>query len=113
MYLGKPFLIMYIGPALASPLGPISLYITDRVHVKNLVAMPKIAVTHIQNMAPGPPICIATATPAILPKPIVPDKAAVRALKWLTSPLSDSFECLPAKTEKACGRYKNGLNRDE
>ena len=31
----------------------------------------------IQIMAPGPPIDIATATPAILPKPMVPDIAAV------------------------------------
>jgi len=30
-------------------------------------------------VAPGPPIAIATATPAIFPKPTVADKAAVKA----------------------------------
>ena len=56
MYLGKPFLMMYIVPALGLPSEPVSLYNTDSVAVKNFVAMPKTAVTHIQKIAPGPPI---------------------------------------------------------
>ena len=31
--------------------------------------MPRLATTHIQNTAPGPPRVIATATPAMLPVP--------------------------------------------
>ncbi len=37
--------------------------------------MPNTAQTHIQKMAPGPPRVMATATPAILPMPIVPAMA--------------------------------------
>ena len=52
---------------------------TDKVQVKNLVAIPTIAVSHIQKIAPGPANLIAMATPAMLPKPMVPDKAVVKA----------------------------------
>ena len=41
--------------------------------------MPKSAPAKIQNAAPGPPIEIEIATPAILPIPIVPDKAVANA----------------------------------
>ena len=34
---------------------------------------------HIQNIAPGPPIEIATATPAIFPIPTVAERAVVKA----------------------------------
>ena len=47
--------------------------------MKNFVAIPIIAVTHIQKIDPGPAIEIARATPAMLPNPIVPDNDAVRA----------------------------------
>ena len=50
------------------------------------VAIPKKAKTHIQKIAPGPPIAIAVATPTILPVPIVADIAKQRALKLLISP---------------------------
>ena len=40
----------------------------------------------IQKVAPGPPNVIANATPAILPRPTVPETAVVKAWKWLTSP---------------------------
>ncbi len=52
-----------------------------RVHSVNLVAMPKKAVTHIQNRAPGPPSEMAVATPAMLPVPTVADNAVARAWK--------------------------------
>ena len=34
---------------------PLCFDITDKVAVKNLVAIPNTAVTHIQKIAPGPP----------------------------------------------------------
>ena len=52
--------------------------------------MPKNPAKIIQTVAPGPPIAIATATPAILPKPTVADKAAVNAWKCVTSPTTPS-----------------------
>ena len=45
----------------------------------NLLVIPKNAVIHIQKIAPGPPTKIATATPAILPMPMVPASALDRA----------------------------------
>src|SRR6056300_1085782 len=112
MYFGKPFFMTYIGPAFVCPSAPTSRYITDKVQVKNLVAMPNIAVIHIQNIAPGPPIWMATATPAIFPSPMVPESDAVRALKLLTSPSSLSDLYLPLSTSKACGKYLNGVSCD-
>ena len=50
-----------------------------------------IAVTHIQNIEPGPANEIARATPAMFPNPIVPDKDVVSAWKGLTSPSSLFF----------------------
>jgi hypothetical protein len=41
--------------------------------------MPKKAVIHIQNSAPGPPRRMASATPAMLPIPTVADSAVVKA----------------------------------
>jgi hypothetical protein len=52
---------------------------TASVQVKNLVAMPRIALIHIQKIAPAPPTVTATATPAMLPIPIVPASAALSA----------------------------------
>ena len=46
-----------------------------------LSAMPKNAVTHIQNRAPGPPQWMAIATPAMLPMPTVADSAVDSAWK--------------------------------
>ena len=43
--------------------------------------MPKKAVSHIQNSAPGPPMRMAMATPAMLPMPTVADSAVVNAWK--------------------------------
>ena len=53
----------------------------DKVDVKNFVDIPIIPLIHIQKIEPGPPILIATATPAIFPIPTVADKAVERALK--------------------------------
>ena len=43
-------------------------YFTPSVHSVNFDAMPSRPATIIQNVAPGPPIPMATATPAMLPK---------------------------------------------
>ncbi len=51
-----------------------------------LVAIPKRPVTHIQNIAPGPPAAMAVATPAILPVPTVAASAVIRAWKCEMSP---------------------------
>ena len=51
-----------------------------------LVAIPKMAVIHIQNTAPGPPVTTAVATPAMLPVPMVADRAVIKAAKWEISP---------------------------
>ncbi len=48
--------------------------------------MPKIAINHIQKIAPGPPIAIAVATPAMFPVPIVADRDVIKAWKGLISP---------------------------
>ena len=68
-----------MGPPKISPSLVFSRYITDKVQVKNFVAIPMIAVTHIQKIEPGPATEIASATPAILPNPIVPDSDVVSA----------------------------------
>ena len=47
--------------------------------MKNFVAIPIIAVTHIQKIDPGPAIEIARATPAMFPNPIVPEREVVSA----------------------------------
>ena len=48
--------------------------------------MPTKAIIHIQNSAPGPPMAIAVATPAILPVPIVAESDVIKALKPVISP---------------------------
>ena len=77
------------------------MYIIVNVPSKNFVAIPTTALTHIQKIAPGPPIVMATATPEILPIPTVAAIALVSASKELICPgaslsedLSD-FNALP------------------
>jgi len=41
--------------------------------------MPKMALIHIQNGAPGPPVAMAAATPAMLPLPTVAASAVISA----------------------------------
>ena len=67
------------GPPETVPSGRISRYLTPRVHSANLVAMPNRPARIIQNVAPGPPMVTAAPTPAMLPRPTVPDRAEVRA----------------------------------
>ena len=70
-----------MGPPCNTPALSFPLNIIAKVDVKNFVDIPTIALTHIQKIAPGPPMEIATATPAIFPIPIVEDKAVVKAWK--------------------------------
>ncbi len=51
----SPRSMEYMGPPAAAPPGRMIRYFMDRVHSVYLRAMPKTAVTHIQNNAPGPP----------------------------------------------------------
>ena len=44
--------------------------------------MPRKAMTHIQNTAPGPPIRMAPATPTMLPVPTVAARAVHRLWNW-------------------------------
>ena len=54
-FLPRPFSIVYIGPPAVLPKASISRYFNDRVHSAYFRVVPKKAVTHIQNNAPGPP----------------------------------------------------------
>jgi len=54
-------------------------YLMARIASAYFVAMPKNAVIHIQNTAPGPPSTTAVATPAMLPVPTVAARAVVSA----------------------------------
>ena len=46
-----------------------------------MVAMPKKAMTHIQKIAPGPPVRIAPLAPTMLPVPTCAAMAVARAWK--------------------------------
>ena len=48
--------------------------------------MPSSPATISQNVAPGPPVETAIATPAMLPMPTVPETAVVSALNCDISP---------------------------
>lgn len=75
----RPTSMKYIGPPCGTPFSSFLRYMAASVQVKNLVDMPTIAVTHIQNIAPAPPWVMAIATPAMLPTPTVAERAVVRA----------------------------------
>ena len=62
------------------------LYFNPKEHSTNLAAIAKKPAKIIQSVAPGPPKDIATATPAMFPRPTVPESAAVSAWKCVTSP---------------------------
>ena len=54
---------------------------TPATHSANFVDIPKKPAIINQNVAPGPPIEITIATPAIFPIPTVPDTAVDNAWK--------------------------------
>ena len=53
--------------------------------------MPSSPATISQKVAPGPPVEMATATPAMLPMPTVPETAVESALNCEISPGSPSL----------------------
>src|SRR5690606_40128480 len=70
--------------------------------------------SHIQNTAPGPPMAMAVATPAILPVPIRPDSAIAKAWNDETplveepppnSSFTMSFKYLTCKNPVANEKY--------
>ena len=69
----------HIGPPLGSSGLSVRRNSIDRVTSVVLRAMPARPTTHIQNTAPGPPSAMATATPPMLPRPTVAERAAERA----------------------------------
>ena len=76
-------MIVRAGPPRKDPSASRSLNSWASEHSIMLVAMPTIAIAHIQKTAPGPPSVIATATPAILPPPTRPptdSRSASRAV---------------------------------
>ena len=75
--------------------------------------MPNSAVIHIQKRAPGPPRRIAKATPAILPIPIVAERAADKAWKWVTSPSSFGLSYFPETTSKLCFNLRNCMKPND
>ena len=84
-------------------------WIWARVTSVNFVAMPRNAVTHIQNRAPGPPRWMARATPAMFPIPTVADRAVVRAWKWETSPGSSGSSYFPVVMAKPWPRRRSWM----
>ena len=104
----NPLVMMYMGPPCTSPALSVPLYMIASVPSKNLVVIPTKALTHIQNITPGLPLPIvsATATPAMLPIPTVAAIALISAwneLIWPVSlPLSEACFCL--STLMACGK---------
>src|SRR3569833_1364158 len=79
----KPRVTTHIAPPRGLSGSEVSRYIMASVTSTVLFAIPKKPGIHIQNCAPGPPTAIATATPAILPRPTVPESAVESAWKWL------------------------------
>jgi len=64
--------------------------------------MPKMAVIHIQKIAPGPPSVMAVATPARLPVPTWPDSAVESACQGVMAP-SSPCALRPAQTSATAG----------
>ena len=72
--------------------------------------MPSRAITHIQNTAPGPPMAMAVATPAMLPVPTVADIAVISARNGGISP--GSLDWRPrSSSPKPVPTRRSGMNR--
>ena len=73
--------------------------------------IPASQVSHLQTSAPGPPIAIAVATPAMLPTPTVAASAVMSAWKCEMSPgESGSWRRMKARCN-ASGSRRNGRPR--
>src|SRR5690554_3206143 len=109
-FLPIPSSITYMGPPWTCPEESFPRYIMANVQVKYFVAMPTKAEIHIQKIAPGPPILIASATPLILPKPTVAATAEDKACSEVISPSALGLSYLPPTTVKACLKPINGIS---
>src|SRR5690606_34240829 len=86
-------------------------YFTPSVHSTNFELMPSRPATIIQKVAPGPPMLMAIATPAMLPSPTVPDSAVASAWKWVTSPGWSGREKSPRIRRKPCAKPRRLMKR--
>ena len=80
-----------MGPPTSSPFLFRSRKWTASVTSENLVHMPSSAEHHIQNTAPGPPMAMAPATPAMVPVPTVAASAVQTAWNGVMVPSEASF----------------------
>ena len=98
----RPSRRYHIGPPETVPSAWTLRNFTAIVHSAIFVDMPTNPATNIQKAAPGPPIVMATATPAMLPSPTVLDNAVANAWKWVTSPVASAGVYLPRTRSRAC-----------
>ena len=76
-----------------------------------LLAAPMIAKTHIQNTAPGPPVTMAVATPAILPTPMRAPMLRQNASKedtledFFPAPVSDNANAEVSRIRRICSPF--------
>src|SRR5690606_1777387 len=108
-FLPIPSSITYMGPPWICPDESLPLYIMASVQVKYLVAIPTKAETHIQKMAPGPPMLMAKATPLIFPKPTVAATAEDKAWREVMSPLAFGSSYFPLINFIACLKPRKGI----
>ncbi len=111
-FLPRPSTITYMGPPCTCPELSGPRYMIDSEQVKNFVAIPTMALSHIQKIAPGPPTVIAMATPEMFPMPIVAARALTSAWKWVMSPGSSGSSNFPLIMSMACLKYRNGMKRE-
>src|SRR5690554_7598737 len=104
-----PCSITYMGPPCICPEESFPLYIIAKVQVKYLVAIPTKADTHIQKIAPGPPMLMAKATPLIFPKPTVAATAEAKAWREVMSPGALGSSYFPPTTLMACLNPRRGI----
>ena len=95
----KPLQIYHAGPPKnSSP--SLSLNAWPKTPSKNDIADPKIPKIQIQKMAPGPPVAIAEAIPAIFPTPTRAPKAVINA--WNGEIPSSFFPALSLRAHLSC-----------
>src|SRR5690606_40671709 len=108
-FLPMPFSITYIGPPWIFPDESLPRYMMAKEQVKYLVAIPTNADTHIQKIAPGPPMLMAKATPLMFPKPTVAATAEDKACREVMSPLASGSSYLPPTTFMAWRKPWKGI----
>ena len=99
-----------MGPPDTEPSGAVRRNSTPSVHSANFVDIPSRPAAISQKVAPGPPVEMATATPAMLPMPTVPDTAVVRAWNCEISPGSLGSARRPEITRTACPNPRTLMN---